>query len=86
MIGERDYSDARFPVPMGLKDVELVLQAAERVAVPLPFAEIVRAHLLVAQVTGRSHEDWSALAEYATEDVASEAVSGQGGRPEQASQ
>ena len=86
MIGERDYSDARFPVPMGLKDVELVLQVAERVAVPLPFAEIVRAHLLAAQVAGRSHENWSALAEYVTEDVASEAVSGQGGRPEQASQ
>src|SRR5947209_6243471 len=41
MIGDQDYSDARFPVAMGLKDVELVLQAAERVDLPLPYAGIV---------------------------------------------
>src|SRR5207248_2291738 len=40
MIGDRDYSDARFPVALGLKDVELVLQAAERVDLPLPYAGI----------------------------------------------
>src|SRR3989440_10814550 len=64
MIGERDYSDARFPVSMGLKDVELVLQTAEHSDVPLPYARIVHEHLLAAQLAGRSHEDWSVLAEY----------------------
>ena len=83
MIGERDYSDARFPVPMGLKDVELVLQAADHLDMPLPLAEVVHAHLLAARTAGRSHEDWSVLAEYATGDVASDAVAvraGQKGR------
>jgi 3-hydroxyisobutyrate dehydrogenase-like beta-hydroxyacid dehydrogenase len=85
MIGDQDYSDARFPVAMGLKDVELVLQAAERVDLPLPYAEIVHGHLLAAQAAGRSHEDWSVLADFVAQAAAGEAVSVQGGRPGQAS-
>ncbi len=84
MIGSRDYSDARFPVTMGLKDVELVLQAAEHVAVPLPYARIVHEHLLAAKTAGRSHEDWSVLADFVTQAVAGEAVAVRGGRPGQA--
>ncbi len=85
MIGERDYLDARFPVPMGLKDVEMMLQAADHVAVPLPFAEIVHAHLLAARVAGRGHEDWSVLADFVTQNVAGAAMSGRAGRSGQAS-
>jgi 3-hydroxyisobutyrate dehydrogenase-like beta-hydroxyacid dehydrogenase len=81
MIGTRDYSDARFPVAMGLKDVELVLQAAERVDAPLPYAQIVHGHLLAAQASGRSHEDWSVLADFAALAVTGEAVSVLGARP-----
>ncbi len=83
MIGGRDYSDARFPVTMGLKDVELVLQTAEQVAVPLPYARIVHEHLLAAKTAGRSHEDWSVLADFVTQAVAGEAVAAQGGQPGQ---
>ena len=68
MIGERDYRDARFPVPMGLKDVELVLQAADHIDMPLPLAEIVHAHLLATRVAGRAHEDWSVLADFVTQE------------------
>src|SRR5579863_5094626 len=85
MIGERDYSDARFPVPMGLKDVELVLQAADRVAVSLPFAEIVHEHLLAARVAGRAHEDWSVLADFVTQERTGAVISVQGGQTGQAS-
>jgi 3-hydroxyisobutyrate dehydrogenase-like beta-hydroxyacid dehydrogenase len=85
MVGERNYSDARFPVPMGLKDVELMLQAADHVDVPLPFAEIVRAHLLAARMAGRAHEDWSVLADFVTQNVAGAAMSGRAGRSGQAS-
>ena len=85
MIGARDYSDVRFPVIMGLKEMELVLQAAERVDVPLPYAWIVHSHLLAAQVCGRSHEDWSVLADFATQAVTGEADSVRGGRPGQES-
>ncbi len=85
MIGTQDYSDARFPVAMGLKDVELILQAAERVDAPLPYAQIVHGHLLAAQAGGRSHEDWSVLADFATQVVTGEAVSLWEGWPAQAS-
>ena len=85
MIGDRDYSDARFPVALGLKDVELVLQAAERVDLPLPYAGIAHGHLLAAQAAGRSHEDWSVLADFVAQAEAGEAVSAPGGRPGQAS-
>lgn len=80
MIGQRDYSEARFPVPMGLKDVELVLQAAEQVDVFLPYAEIVHEHLLAAQMGGRSHEDWSVLADFVTQDMTSDAIAGRAGQ------
>ena len=79
-IGQRDYSDARFPVTMGLKDVELVLRAAEHVDVPLPYAEIVHEHLRAAQMSGRSHEDWSVLAEYVTQAQTEAAVAARAGR------
>jgi 3-hydroxyisobutyrate dehydrogenase-like beta-hydroxyacid dehydrogenase len=85
MIGEQDYSDARFPVPMGLKDVELMLQAADHVAVPLPFAEIIHEHLLAARAAGRAHEDWSVLADFVTQERAGAAMAGRGDGPGQAS-
>jgi 3-hydroxyisobutyrate dehydrogenase-like beta-hydroxyacid dehydrogenase len=78
MIGERDFSDARFPVPMGLKDVELMLQAADHLALPLPFAEIIHAHLLAARTAGRAHEDWSVLADFVTQERAGAAMRGRG--------
>ena len=85
MIGERDYSEARFPVPMGLKDVELMLQAADHAAMPLPFAEIVYEHLLAARIAGRAHEDWSVLADFVTQERAGAAIAERGDRPGQAS-
>src|SRR5216683_742393 len=84
MIGARDYRHARFPVAMGLKDVELVLQAAERVDVPLPYAGIVHEHLLAAQAAGRSHEDWAVLADFVTQAETGAALTVQGGQTGQA--
>jgi 3-hydroxyisobutyrate dehydrogenase-like beta-hydroxyacid dehydrogenase len=64
MIGRQDYSEARFPVPMGIKDASLILAAAERVDLPMPVARLAYEALLAAQQAGRSREDWSVLAEY----------------------
>jgi 3-hydroxyisobutyrate dehydrogenase-like beta-hydroxyacid dehydrogenase len=79
MIGERDYSAARFPVSLGLKDVELVLRLAEHARVPLPYAEIVHEHLQAAQRSGRSQEDWSALADFVTGTETGAAVAARAG-------
>ena len=68
-IGYQNYGDARYSQTMGLKEMELVLKMAERVDVPLPYAWIVHGHLLAAQADERSHEDWSALADFVTQAV-----------------
>ena len=86
MIGERDYSDARFPVAMGLKDVELILQTAEHIDVPLPYARIVHEHLLAAQAGERELEDWSVLAEYVMQAGTGAAAAAWGGRSGQVRQ
>jgi 3-hydroxyisobutyrate dehydrogenase-like beta-hydroxyacid dehydrogenase len=65
MIGERDFIDENFPVPMGLKDARLVLEAAERIGLPMPVAQLALQHLLAAQAGGRSTESWAVLAEFA---------------------
>lgn len=70
MIGRQDYGEARFPVPMGIKDASLILAAAERVDLPLPIARLAYEALLAAQQAGRSPEDWSVLAEYVTAQAA----------------
>jgi 3-hydroxyisobutyrate dehydrogenase-like beta-hydroxyacid dehydrogenase len=65
MIGPRDFSDNRFPVALGLKDVELAIQVGRQKGLPLPYAEVARNHLLAAQAAGRGKEDWSVFSEFA---------------------
>lgn len=65
MIGPRDFSDNRFPVTLGLKDVELALKVGQHKDLPLPYAEVAHAHLLAAQAAGRGQDDWSVLSEFA---------------------
>ncbi len=64
MIGPRDFSENRFPVDKGLKDVGLALKAARLKGVELPYAEVVNEHLLAAQATGRGNEDWSVFSDF----------------------
>ena len=65
MIAERDFSDNRFPVPYGLKDVELAIQVAQQCDLDLPYADVAFEHLLAAQDAGRGHEDWAVLSDFA---------------------
>jgi 3-hydroxyisobutyrate dehydrogenase-like beta-hydroxyacid dehydrogenase len=69
MIGQQDYSEAHFPVLMGIKDASLVILAAERISLPMPIARLAYEALLAAQQAGRSLEDWSVLADYVTAHV-----------------
>jgi 3-hydroxyisobutyrate dehydrogenase-like beta-hydroxyacid dehydrogenase len=65
MIGARDFSDNRFPVQYGLKDVELAIQVGQQTDLDLPYADVVYEHLLAAQEAGRGNEDWSVLSDFA---------------------
>ena len=69
IIVERRFSPAGFKLPLGLKDVRLLLQAAEHVDAPLPFASVVRDQFLSALARGYGELDWSALALVAEENA-----------------
>lgn len=76
LIAERRYQPAGFRVTLGLKDIRLALQAAEAARVPLPFASVLRDHLLEALAAGMAEHDWASLAEVAARRAGLEAGTG----------
>lgn len=62
LIAGEKYEPAGFLLPLGLKDVRLVLAAADANRVPMPLASLVRDHLLEALALGQEKQDWSSLA------------------------
>lgn len=68
-IAERRFTPAGFRLPLGLKDIQLVLQAAADHTAPMPTADLLRDRLLSGMAKGRQDLDWSALALGAAEDA-----------------
>jgi 3-hydroxyisobutyrate dehydrogenase-like beta-hydroxyacid dehydrogenase len=60
-IIEEKFSPAGFKLPLGLKDVRLMLEAADGLAAPMPFASVVRDRFLSAIANGYGDLDWSAM-------------------------
>ena len=58
----RDSYEPGFKLSLGLKDVNLALDAAKAKHAALPSAEIVREHMSQAVEQGLGNKDWSALA------------------------
>jgi 3-hydroxyisobutyrate dehydrogenase-like beta-hydroxyacid dehydrogenase len=69
LILDGKYEPAGFAVPLGLKDIRLVLQAAESRSVALPIASVVRDRFLTAIARGHEKSDWSILGQIAAEDA-----------------
>jgi 3-hydroxyisobutyrate dehydrogenase-like beta-hydroxyacid dehydrogenase len=69
LIVEGKHEPAGFAVPLGLKDVRLVLQAAEARRVPMPFASLLRDRFITAIARGYEKSDWSVIARVAAEDA-----------------
>jgi 3-hydroxyisobutyrate dehydrogenase-like beta-hydroxyacid dehydrogenase len=69
IIANERFQPAGFKVPLGLKDVRLVIAAADAVSTPMPIADIVRDHLMTALARGRQDWDWSSLARIAAENA-----------------
>ena len=69
IIAEEKYQPAGFKLRLGLKDVRLALAAAEAVDAPLPFASVVRDHMLTAIGRGMEDMDWSSTAKLAAENA-----------------
>jgi 3-hydroxyisobutyrate dehydrogenase-like beta-hydroxyacid dehydrogenase len=69
LIVEGNYDKVGFALPLGLKDVRLVLQAAEAQDVPMPVASVVRDRFITAMARGNANKDWSALGLIAAQDA-----------------
>jgi len=69
LIVEGKYDQVGFALPLGLKDVRLVLQAADARAVPMPIASVLRDRFLTALARGHEHSDWSIIGQVAAEDA-----------------
>jgi 3-hydroxyisobutyrate dehydrogenase-like beta-hydroxyacid dehydrogenase len=69
MIARERFSPASFALELGLKDLRLILAAADEERVPLPLARIVEGNLLSAAARGMGKEDWGAIARIAFENA-----------------
>jgi 3-hydroxyisobutyrate dehydrogenase-like beta-hydroxyacid dehydrogenase len=69
LIAKSKHEPAGFLLPLGLKDVRLVLQAAEAVNVPMPIASVLRDRFLTAMARGNQDKDWSVIGRVAAEDA-----------------
>lgn len=69
LIAEEKYQPAGFRLRLGLKDLTLVLAAAEAVDAPLPLASAIRDDFLTAIGRGMEEMDWSAIAKLAAENA-----------------
>lgn len=68
-IAQERYTHAGFRMPLGLKDIDLVLQTAASSRVPMPLASLLHDRYITALAKGRESMDWSALALGASEDA-----------------
>ena len=61
IVAQEQFEPAGFALKLGLKDVRLVLAAAEECAAPMPLASLVHDHLLSALAQGQGEMDWSSM-------------------------
>jgi 3-hydroxyisobutyrate dehydrogenase-like beta-hydroxyacid dehydrogenase len=69
LIADDKYQPVGFKVPLGLKDVRLILSAAEAASVPMPLASLVRDRFITLMAQGKQDEDWATIARLAAENA-----------------
>jgi 3-hydroxyisobutyrate dehydrogenase-like beta-hydroxyacid dehydrogenase len=62
MICKRNFADGGFALNLGLKDMRLLHDCADRAQVPMPFLDDLHVKLLTSMNLGRKEFDWSAIA------------------------
>jgi 3-hydroxyisobutyrate dehydrogenase-like beta-hydroxyacid dehydrogenase len=69
LIADEKFDPAGFALRLGLKDVRLVLEAAEEFAAPMPLASLLRDHFLSAMAHGQADQDWSSVVRVAARNA-----------------
>jgi 3-hydroxyisobutyrate dehydrogenase-like beta-hydroxyacid dehydrogenase len=69
LIVDRKFEPAGFAAPLGLKDIRLILAAAEELQVPMPVASLLRDRFLALLARGGEVLDWSAIADLSAADA-----------------
>jgi 3-hydroxyisobutyrate dehydrogenase-like beta-hydroxyacid dehydrogenase len=69
MIADEKFEPAGFALPLGLKDVRLVLELAQEVTAPMPIASLIRDRMLSAMAHGQERLDWSSVGRVAARDA-----------------
>jgi 3-hydroxyisobutyrate dehydrogenase-like beta-hydroxyacid dehydrogenase len=69
LIVEGKHDHVGFALPLGFKDVRLVMQAAEACAVPMPIASVLHDRFVTAMARGYERMDWSVIGQVAAEDA-----------------
>lgn len=60
-IAAEKFEPAGFALKLGLKDIRLAIEAAQEFNVALPFASVLRDHLVSAIAQGQENLDWSSV-------------------------
>jgi len=60
-IADRTYEPAGFRVELGLKDANLIIDAANKAETPMPLAHLVQGRMLAAVANGHKNLDWAAI-------------------------
>jgi 3-hydroxyisobutyrate dehydrogenase-like beta-hydroxyacid dehydrogenase len=68
-IARERFTPAGFRLPLGLKDIDLVLKTASEARAPMPTASLLHDRFIAALAKGRAEMDWSALALGAFDDA-----------------
>lgn len=68
-IARHAYEPAGFKLSLGLKDVNLLREASETAAVPMPLASLLHDRLLTMVATGRGDLDWGGLGQLAADEA-----------------
>jgi 3-hydroxyisobutyrate dehydrogenase-like beta-hydroxyacid dehydrogenase len=69
LIAEGKHDQVGFALPLGLKDVRLVQQAADAQRVPMPIASLLHDRFVTAMARGHERRDWSVIGQVAAEDA-----------------
>ncbi|WP_439559176.1 NAD(P)-dependent oxidoreductase [Dyadobacter sp.] len=69
LVAQHSYEPVLFSLPLGLKDINLTLQASAKVNAPMPLADLVKNRFVSALAKDRAHLDWVALAKGASDDA-----------------